>query len=304
MNVKSTILATLKSLLLSVILLLCTTAVHAQSISDADFKILTVLEDSMLTSIDSMYSVQLADDREIYARRFAKQLVQALKTPNSYSYDFKKIGEKINIIGPDDKSFRIFNWVIAPTEVTRRYYGAIQLPGASLKLHGLVDCSSEFVKGMEDSVFTGGRWYGALYYRVMPEMVNGQKVYILFGINDGAIVSTKKVLDPMVITANGPVFGMPLFGISSETQKGQPINRYIMEYKKGAMATLNWKAEFDAIVFDKLISETNDPNRKYTFVPSGQYDGLRWNGSSFTYIPDLIPIIILKDGELPQGGRE
>src|SRR5688572_18946642 len=122
------------------------------------------IEDSMLLMADSMYHAPIPDDRADYTERFVKYLVQALKQPNSWNYDFPKIKEQINIIYPEDKSFRIFNWAIAPTDVTRRYYGAIQMPGETLKLFPLFDHSDQLKKCAEDTILTNGKWYGGLIY--------------------------------------------------------------------------------------------------------------------------------------------
>jgi hypothetical protein len=62
---------------------------------------------------------------------------------------------------------------------------------------------------------------------------------------------------------------------------------------------MNWDAELNAIFFDKLVSQVNDPNRKYTFVPTGQYDGFRWGNDQWNYVEDLIPVDPLKDGQAP-----
>jgi hypothetical protein len=52
-------------------------------------------------------------------------------------------------------------------------------------------------------------------------------------------------------------------------------------------------------MFDRLASQVNDPARKYTYIPTGQYDGFRWDGAQWSYVQDLIPPLILKDGEAP-----
>src|SRR5437763_1738973 len=110
------------------------------------------VEDSLLVTADSMYYAFIPEERNIYNEKFVKQLLRALKYTGSYSYSFERLGNKINIITPDDKSFRIFNWAIAPTEVTRRYYGAVQMPGDQLKLFPLIDYTTEAGKGAEDSI--------------------------------------------------------------------------------------------------------------------------------------------------------
>jgi hypothetical protein len=260
---------------------------------------LAVMEDSLVKYADSMYLGALPEDRQAFTEKFVKNLVQTLKLPNSYNYPFSKLQEKINIIYPDDKSFRVFNWSIAATDIMLRYYGAIQMPGETLKLHPLYDYTAELGKGAEDSVLTNGKWFGALYYRIIPENVNGQKVYCMLGVNGSSPVSTKKVIDPMTITPQGVVFGAPVFNIRSQNNNKNRINRFVMEYKKGVQAALNWDNDMQAIYFDRLESEMNDPNRKYTYVPTGQYDGLRWIDGYWNMVQDLIPIDPLKDGQAP-----
>lgn len=257
------------------------------------------IEDSMLVNADSMYKAFLPEERSLYNEKFVKQLIRALKVPGSYSYPFDKLKDKINILSPDDKAFRIFNWSIAVSDVNVRYYGAIQMAGEQLKLYPLIDCSAELGKGAEDSILANGRWYGALYYRIIPREVEGKTIYSLFGLNASSPISSKKAIDPMVITDKGLVFGAPIFNVRSQNFPDRRVNRFIIEYKKGVNASMNWDAELNAIFFDKLVSQVNDPNRKYTFVPTGQYDGFRWANDQWNYVEDLIPVDPLKDGQAP-----
>lgn len=267
-------------------------------------KEIRAIEDSLLVTADSMYRAPLPETRLQFSADFARQLVRALKITNSWNYSFDRLDDKINVITSPDKKWRMFNWDISPGGEGRRYYGAIQLPGENLKLYGLSDISLPTgVKGLEDSVFHNGRWLGALYYRVMPNSVNGETVYTLFGMNRSNLMSNMKLLEPMRITEQGPVFGAPIFGRGSETSPGKPVQRFILEYKKDAQVALNWSDELNAIYFDHLESTVNDPNRKYTYVPEGQIDGFRWNGESWRFVDDLIPAQILQNGQAPVGGN-
>jgi hypothetical protein len=259
------------------------------------------LEDTLFVLTDSIYYAPIPDTRVYYNDKFVKTLVRALKMPSSYNYPFTKLKDRVNLLYSDDKSFRMFNWVIAaPNENNRRYYAAIQMPGEKLKLYGLVDYSDKMNASPEDSVLTDGKWFGALYYRIMTNEVDGQPVYTLFGVNESNPISKRKLLDPMIITERGPKFGAPIFGLTSK-KTNQPIQRFVLEYKKSVQVSLNWDDERKAIYYDRLASEQNDPNRKYTFVPSGQYDGFRWQGDKWVHQKDLIPIQELKDGQAPSG---
>lgn len=284
-----------------IMLLLCSFGKHAlaQGIAPQDLEKFHIMEDSLLRTADSMFDALIPDARIGYSERFAGQLVRTLKIPDSYYYPFDSLKKAVNILYSDDNAFRIFNWEITPSNVSKRYYGAIQFPSEKLKLFGLNDYSEELGKGAEDSILTNHKWMGALYYRIISHEVKGHKVYTLFGMNASSPVSNKKILDAMVITDKGITFGAPIFGIGSDNFPGQRINRFILEYKKGSQASLNWNEERQVIMFDKLVSQINDPHRKYTYVPSGQYDGLMWENDTWTYKRDLIPITILKDGEAP-----
>lgn len=264
-----------------------------------DFTEIRQIEDSMLFTADSMYHAFIPDERAIYTERFVKQLVQALKEPDSWSYTFPKLKEQINIIYPEDKSFRIFNWGIAPTEHTRRYYGAIQLPGEELKLFPLIDYSSKIKDCIEDTVLTNGKWFGGIIYKLIPQTVDGEIVYTVFSLNASSPISNKKMLDPMVITEEGVTFGAQIFEYNSTCHPEKLINRFVIEYKKEVQASMNWEEDFNAIFFDRLVSQVNDPNRKYTYVPSGRYDGFKWKGSKWSFVENLIPIDNREDGEAP-----
>ncbi|MGN6475643.1 MAG: hypothetical protein ACTHKV_00345 [Flavipsychrobacter sp.] len=258
-----------------------------------------LIEDTLVNISDSMYGAVIPDERAIYNERFIKLLVRALKYPGSYKYGFDSLAQRINIIYPDDKSFRIFNWGIATDEISRRYYGAIQMNAEELKLYPLIDCTAELGKGAEDSILTKGKWYGALYYRIIPHESDGVMYYTMFGLNASNPLTNRKIMDPMSFTDHGVVFGAPLFNIRSQNNPAERINRFILEYKKAVQVSMNWDAELGAVYFDKLASESNDPNRKYTFVPTGEYDGFKWNDGHWDYVQNLIPLDVLKDGDAP-----
>ncbi len=275
--------------------------IQAQSgIDKSDLDSLQKYEAEMVLLADSMYQAPIVDLRGTYCEQLGRLLVKALRINGSYTYPFEKLGEKINILVPDDNAFRMFNWSMLNTEVTLRYYGAIQMNSDVLKLYPLSDQSDKLGKGVEDSVLTNGRWFGALYYRIMAHETEHGTMYTLFGQNKGGIVSTKKVMEPMVLTEQGPVFGFPVFRVR-DAQSGTYAmqHRFIIEYKKEVQASLNWDDKMKAVYFDRLISQVNDPNRKYTYVPSGQYDGFRWKSDRWDMVEDLIPVQEMKDGEAP-----
>jgi hypothetical protein len=286
-------------LIISVLFIAFSGKGYCQDIAPQNIEKLKIMEDSLVVTADSMFQAFIPDVRVGYSERFVRQLVRALKIPGSAFYRFDSLGKLISIIYADDNAFRMFNWEITPNNITKRYYGAIQMPSEQLKLYGLLDYSEQLGNGAEDSVLTGGKWFGALYYRIMSVDVQGQKVYTLFGYNGSAQLTSRKVLDALTFTDRGVRFGAPIFGVASRNFPKQRVARFILEYKKGVQASMNWDSTHNVIIFDKLVSLTNDPGRKYTYAPSGGYDGFRWQNGNWAYLQDLIPVQVMREGEEP-----
>ena len=57
-----------------------------------------------------------------------------------------------------------------------------------------------------------------------------------------------------------------------------------MEYKKNAGPRLTYDPDMDMIVYEHLISETGEPGKKYTYIPDGDYEGLKWNNGKWVHV--------------------
>jgi len=279
------------------------TSTAQKNISKEDMAVLSQVEDTLVSLADSMAHAPVPDDRIDFCVRFTRHLRKALDMPGSFSYPFSRLATKIHILYPEDKSFRIFNWLIAPAAHVRRYYGAVQMAGTEPKYYPLKDYSDELERGAETAMLNNEHWYGCEYYRIMEQDIQGQKAYLLFGFNSNGATSNKKVLDVLSFDSQGPVFGAPVFTMPDvRGQRLQKQNRVILEFKKEAQIYLNYDESRKMIVFSRLASEVTDPNRKNTYIPTGQMDGLRWEGNEFLFVKDAIPVLRLQDGQAPIDG--
>src|SRR5690606_38941162 len=80
------------------------------------------------------------------------------------------------------------------------------------------------------------------------------------------------------------VFGGPYFSFAEDTVPKPVRNRFIVEYKKEATISLSYNAEMDMIVYDHLISATNEPGKPYTYVPDLYYEGFKWKAGKWVHI--------------------
>ena len=229
---------------------------------------------------------------------FVRTFVRALKTKNSFFYPFDSVA--ISKLYPPDSSFRIFTWQWQKDEYVYLQKGAIQMrtPDGSLKLIPLHDASM-FSRKPEDSIRTNVNWIGAIYYKIIQKEYKGKNYYTLLGFDDYSVASNKKWMDVLTFENGQPVFGGPYFSFTDDsTGKKTVRQRFSIEYKKEAKTFFNYDEENDLIVFDHLVSESDEPKRKETLIPDGDYEGFKWTNGQWVHVSKVFNFS-LKDGDFP-----
>lgn len=256
----------------------------------------TLKDYSMYLNTDS-----LPEDRMISDSIFTKTLVRALQIKNSFYYPFDSVLGVSKLYAPDT-SFRIFSWNISYDDHYARQRGAIQYRTAdgSLKLLPLRDVS-EFTDKPGDSIRTRSNWIGAMYYNIIKTQYKGKNYYTLFGFDNNTAQSSMKWIDVLTFNEkNEPVFGGPFFTYEKDSIPKPPKYRIGLEFKKGARVLVNYVEDLGMILVDHLISETEQPELPWTFVPDGDQEGFKWENGKWVHI-DKVFTYKLQDGQAPVG---
>lgn len=277
------------------------TYLHAQRISPDELVQLKLMEKTMAPQAYQMVFAEDASMRFAADSIFTKAFVQALKSKNSFYYPFDSIITISKLMAPDS-SFRIFTWELKKDESYFRQKGAIQMRTAdgSLKLYPLIDMS-DAAENPVDSARSNLNWIGAIYYNMIMTTYNGEKYYTLFGYDDNNFLTTRKWLEVLYFDANNkPVLGGRFFDYKEDELKSpQPAYRFLLEFKKDAGARMNYDPQTKLILFDHLISETNETQKKFTLVPDGDFEAFKWTDGKWKHI-DTAFQDKLKEGEMPR----
>lgn len=256
-------------------------------------------EDSLKVYADSMINGISPAVRFRADSNFVRSLVRALKVPYSFYYPFDSL-ETVSRLYAPDSSFRILTWQLKKDEYVFLQKGAIQVntPDGSLKLFPLFDASMFTAKPL-DSARSNNNWIGAIYYKIIQKEYNGKKFYTLLGFDDFSISSNKKWMEVLSFNNAGqPVFGGPLISFKEDTVKRPVQARFNIEYKKEANTVFNYNPDLDMIIYDHLISETDEPKKKDTYIPDGDYEGFKWKDGQWVHV-DKVFNFALKDGQFP-----
>jgi hypothetical protein len=287
---------------LTFITCIVTVTASAQKISSTDKKLFIKKEDSLKIYADSMINGETAGKRFISDSQFVKTFVRSLKISNSFLYPFDSL-PTVSKLYPPDSSFRIFSWQLKKDDYMYYQKGAIQMktPDGSLKLFPLFDASMFTGKPL-DSVRSKKNWIGAIYYRIIQKNFNGKKYYTLLGFDDYTVSSNRKWMEVLSFDdqSGEPVFGGPVITFKDDTSRIKPVlNRFAIEYKKEARTLFNYNPEMDMIIYDHLISETEEPEKKETYIPDGDFEGFKWENGQWVHVEKVFNFK-LQNGEFPQ----
>ncbi|MEI8053787.1 MAG: hypothetical protein WCH52_08575 [Bacteroidota bacterium] len=268
---------------------------HAQHISKEDLNRLKIQEDSMKKPSIGLIQGINASDRFKADSIFTKTFVRALKTRNSFYYPFDSLFTISKLYSPDSL-FKIYTWQLIIDDNIIRQHGAIQMNTADgiLKLFPLID-KSENTQKIQDTIANNYGWMGAVYYKIILNKAKDKSIYTLLGFDEDNIRCNRKFIEVLHFENEEPIFGGNYFDFRKDSSQSQQRARHIMEFKKEAGPRLTFDREMNMIIMEHLVSESNEPKKKWTLVGDGDYEGFKWNGTTWVYIPKVF------DNVTPEG---
>lgn len=287
----------MKNIFLVLCILISGNLLYSQSLSKQNQALLKKKEDSLKVLSLQIIQGRNSADRFVADSYFTRMFVRALKTPYSFNYKFDSLITISQVI-PKDSTFRIFTWQMIVNDRVTRQHGAIQMKTAdgSLQLFPLID-KSDVISNANDTVGDNNGWLGALYYHIIQKENAGKKYYTLLGYDENDMSSNKKVIEVLTFVNNKPVFGGPFFNYPDSAVQDEG-SRLVIEYKKSAGPRLVYDEDQDMIIYEHLVSESDEPSKKYTYVGDGDYEGFKWKNGKWVHV-NKVYNQQLKDGEAP-----
>jgi len=208
---------------------------------------------------------------------FTRALVQTLKSPYSFKYNFDSLTAIKHIISPDGR-FKFFSWQVDLGDGTYRQRGAMQLPTneGQLKLLPFFD-NSDFIQNITLGVYDRKKWIGAIYYDIIPMEYNGKTIYTLLGFDENNTSVSKKIIEILRFENEEPILGGDFFKFTPDpTYPIGTVDRFVYSFKKGSNAIIKYEKLQNRIILSELASTENDLKNQETLVPSGNFKYLAW----------------------------
>ena len=273
----------MKKIFFIVILFFISNNTYTQNVS---FKLIKEYEDTLKVIAEQIMFAKKESDRVNANNGFIPILKEVLSFDKSYKYPFDSL-VTLSIISPDDKSFRIFNWILRKDNGTYDYYGLIHYNNIKKKKYEIIELydKSDIIRNEEFEDLDSKNWFGALYYEIIYIKKSGRKYYTLLGWdgNDGR--STKKIIEPMYFSGKNKVkFGLPIFKLKEKTKP----KRIILECDAKSSFSLKYEKNNKRLIFDQLVPIKKELKGMHEYyIPEGTYNSFNYEKGKWILYEDI-----------------
>lgn len=214
---------------------------------------------------------------------FIKTLVSSLKEKNSFQYTYDSLQNIISIKKSDDNKFRIFSWFTQNDDGSYRFFGAIQMNNPNkLELYPLIDQTQQIQisVSLPDSTLTPEKWFGAVYYQILPVLGIKEPYYILLGWKGKNLGSNHKVVETLYFKDGKPQFGTAV--LEKRAKSNDFAKRIVYTYTKEANMLLRYIKDEKMIVFDHLVASSEETAGIFDlYAPDLSYDGYKFKSGKW-----------------------
>lgn len=226
-----------------------------------------------------------------HIKAFEETVREIISYNEAFDFKFDSLGKLISTIKSPDEAFRIFNWNMQYGDYEeQKYYCLIMKKDpktGNFVTIELWDKSEDMGMQVEFDALTEKKWFGCLYYKIIPLKKGSNTIYTLLGWDGNNMLSNKKVIETMKFYRSDRVkFGEAMFKSEEEKTK----RRVIFQYNKQSVMSVKYQEtkKEQMIIFDHLSpTSPNLEGMKDWYVTDLSFDAFVLNNGKWVYVKDV-----------------
>jgi len=200
------------------------------------------------------------------------------ESEKSFSADFKQV-KNVGKITSKDNLVNIYTWNIL-LENSVLFNCFVQQSNGKVYYMSQQNC----YKPTENQTVSPDKWYGALYYQIVPFKRNNNTYYVLAGYGQYKPSTKMKVLEVLDLQNDTLFFGHPVFVKNSKIA----YSRVVFEYDANSVMHLEYNEKKRRFEFDHLSPVlVKEDGEVLSFGSDMSVDGYKLNGDYWKYVDDL-----------------
>ncbi|MBK9285198.1 MAG: hypothetical protein IPM51_12930 [Sphingobacteriaceae bacterium] len=247
-----------------------------------------------LQAIEKGFLSKIEKERIETNKKYLSAWNEIISNPQIINYSFDSLKE-VSILVPKDKKFMLITWNLFKDDGTHAFFGYLLVNNSKRIKKGflkhetieayehftLID-QSPLVKSPETYIGNPGKWFGMLYYSVIP--CDGYYTLIGFDPNDKLV--SRKFIDVLYFRSNGvPVFGKDVFKFAKKNPR-----RLMFEYSADISMSVKYNEKRGQIIYSHLAPRKEGDILEgipQYYGPDGSFDALELKKGKWVTVEDV-----------------
>lgn len=192
-------------------------------------------------------------------------------------------GIPITRVDAPDGAFRLLTWNLPRADGSNQFEGFLLARSSRGQVLTELRDMTPKIPSPEVPELGPDRWYGALYYEVIPVQKGGRTLYTLLGWKGYSRAETRKVIEILSFKNGKPRFGAPVFGSGKLRSM-----RKVFGYAYQASMTLRYDPMIEGIILDHLSPSRADMKDQWAFYgPDMSHDAYFWHKGEWWFGPEI-----------------
>jgi hypothetical protein len=249
------------------------------------------LELELVAKLNEARQFKTLKEQHQPVQEFEELLRKMMAYDETFTYEFEELGKLISTIKSPDGAFRIFNWNMEHGDYKEHKYYCLMMKKdpktGEFIIIELFDHSSDYEYGAEFKALTEKKWFGCLYYDIIPVKKGLKTQYTLLGWDGNDMLSNKKIIETMKFHKKDRLkFGEAMFKSDEEKTK----RRVIFEYNEQSVMSLRYQStkKVCMLIFDHLSpTAPNLEGMHEWYVTDLSFDAYVLENGKWVYVKDV-----------------
>ncbi len=264
----------------------------------SDFR---VWEDSLIHLRNRVMAEADESSRLALNEDFMTLLEEVLQMPDAFKFAWDSV-DNFSVLASPDNVFKIFTWQVVKNDFETENFGFIHVYNDARKKHVIYPLYDKRhnIDYPKTLIGNHNRWYGAVYYKLIPVKDKNTTYYTLLGWNGNDLFSNQKLIEILHFNKEmTPIFGGRVFKNYPEK-----VARVIFEYSKNAVMYLNYENQEYLVSTGKYNPKTHEYDYKRVRCDMIIFEELIPLDESMKNVPAyLVPESSLNQGFIEESGK-
>lgn len=260
-------------------------------ISQTNIEVIAKMETQLIEKLNEARQFRTLKEQHKPNQEFEELLRKVLAYDEAFTYPFDQLSKLISTISSPDGAFRIFNWNMEYGEYKEHKYYCLMMKkdpkSGEFVIIELFDHSADYSFDAEFKALTDKKWFGCLYYEIIPAQKGLKTHYTLLGWDGNDMLSNQKIIETMRFYKQDQLkFGEAMFKEDEEKTK----RRVIFKYNEQAVMSLKYREtkKEQMLIFDHLSpTSPNLEGMKEWYVPDLSFDAYVFENGKWVYTKDV-----------------